>query len=132
MDQENISGEEMLELFAIKNSDGQYFRAKGYCGYGKTWVDELKKARIWTKIGVARAQVTFFAKNYPQYPAPKLLRLKVTEIEEVDEVDRVKQALNKAELAEARARERRNKSALERAQQDLERVQKKIKSLSSS
>jgi len=84
-----------MTLYAVRNKDGQYFRAKGYGGSGETWVDSLSRARIYPKPGPARAQVTFFANNYPQYGIPKLVELHVTEVVDVDETSRVQKSQNR-------------------------------------
>lgn len=47
-----------LNFYIVMNSDGQFFRAKGRGGYGQTWVEDPNKARIYAKIGPARAAIT--------------------------------------------------------------------------
>jgi len=84
-----------IKLYAVRNAEGQWFRRKGYGGYGKTWVDNFSAARIWNKIGHARAQVTYFAKHYPQYGIPELVELTVTGFEVLDETERVTKVLGK-------------------------------------
>ena len=40
--------EPLLKMYAVRNSDGLYFRARGYSGYGKMWVEDLKFAKnLW-------------------------------------------------------------------------------------
>jgi len=84
-----------IKLYAVRNAEGQWFRSKGYGGYGKTWVDEFRKARVYNAIGPARQQVTFFAKNYPEFGVPDLVELTVTSVTALDESDRVAKALGK-------------------------------------
>ncbi len=55
----------MPTLYLVRNKEGKYFRTKGYGGHGKSWVDGMETAKIYGKIGPARATVTFFATNYP-------------------------------------------------------------------
>ena len=83
-----------LVLYAVRNKDGWYFRAKGG-GLRGNWVDSLKKARIYSKPGPARAQVTFFANNYPKYGVPELVELRVTEVVTLNEDVRVKKSMNR-------------------------------------
>ena len=113
----------MLELYAIQNSDGQWFRAKGYGGGGKTWVDDLTKARIYPKISTARAQVTYFVKHHPEYPPPVLVRLVVTKVEVVDETERITKVLKDAKTTEAKSVVHRKKQQLEVAQRELQEAQ---------
>lgn len=82
----------LLIMYAVRNRDKKYFRAKGYGGTGDTWVDSLSKARIYPKVGPARAQVTFFANNYPKFGIPDLVALLVTDVVVVNEKERVKES----------------------------------------
>jgi hypothetical protein len=87
----------LLTLYAVQNKDGKWFRAKGYGGGGKTWVDELNGAKIYAKIGQARAQVTYFAKNHPSFGIPNLVALDVISARVlVDEIPRAKKAVDKS------------------------------------
>lgn len=38
------------------NITGKYFRAKGKDGYGKSWVDKIEDARIYTKLPQAKGR----------------------------------------------------------------------------
>jgi hypothetical protein len=49
-----------LEFFAVRSKTGQYFRAVGFGGGGKHWVDEIGDAKIYAKIGGAMGRVTYF------------------------------------------------------------------------
>jgi len=106
-----------LVLYAVRNSDGQYFRAKGYGGGGNTWVDDINKAKIYGKTGGARGTITWFANNHPKYPTPDLIKLTVTGIEVMDEKDRVAKAKQKKLLEEAN----RKKAQADREVKDAER-----------
>lgn len=118
-----------LAFYVVVNSDGQFFRRKGYRGgYGKTWVDDLLTARVYVRIGQARSIVTFFANHYKNYPPPSIVRLVISasEIQVIDEAERVKQArLRKEKLLQTRE-VRQRKSALERAKRDLEDAQRRL------
>jgi hypothetical protein len=105
--------EPLVVLYAVRNKDGQYFRAKGYGGSGDTWVDSLKKARIYSKPGPARAQVTFFANNYPKYGIPELVELRVTEV-----------VAFKEEIRVMKSQYRKEKEKAERAKRDAEQERK--------
>ena len=48
-----------LIMYAVRNRDGQYFRAKGYGGSGESWIEGLARARIYPRPGPARQVVTF-------------------------------------------------------------------------
>lgn len=112
-----------LQLYVIRNSDGQFYRAKGYGGYGQTWVDDVSKAKVYTKLGTARAQVSFFANSYPQYPAPDLLRLNIAGFEVMDETKRVQKVVAKKKRDLAEQEERRKRWELEDAKRRYEQAQ---------
>lgn len=73
-----------LELYVVRNQDGKFFRAKGINGSGESWVDDLKRARIYAKIGPARSCVTFFSKS-KSYDPPAILKLTIVGAEIVND-----------------------------------------------
>ena len=121
--------ENILELYAVRNKKGKWFHAKGYSGYGDTWVDDINKAKIYTKIGQARGRVSFFANNYPKYGTPDLIILKCTQMEVVDETERVLTQKKKKEIAKKKAEIRNKKYWSERYIQNIVETQKKLEEL---
>ena len=118
-----------LTFYVVINSDGQYFRRKGYGGGGNTWVDGLATARIYAKIGGARAIVTFFASN-PNYPPPKIVKLTVSAAEIIDETERIEKAKARKKK-EIETRELRQKKAgLVEAKRAYENAQQRYFKLS--
>ena len=91
---------ETLTVYVVKSKDGKYFRSKGYSGYGESWVDDIKKAKVYLKIGPARSQVTFWSGAYPEYGVPDIIELTVTGTRVLDEGLRVSKALKKKKLNE--------------------------------
>jgi len=136
---------EDLELYVVRNKEGKYFRSKGYGGYGSNWVDELKRARIYAKIGPARSQVSFWATNYPNYGTPEIVVLTVAATKVLQEDDRVKKAAirrqkekisnelywanQKLQEAESRVRHLVDQKALLKAKAEVEKLQTELKSL---
>jgi hypothetical protein len=116
----NESSNPLPVLYAVQNTDGQWFRRKGYGGYGKTWVSDFSNARIYTKIGPARGVITFFATHYKDHDAPKLVQLCVGEIKEIDETDRIKKSIRNKEISEAKREVRRRNQEMELAQKQLQ------------
>jgi hypothetical protein len=121
---------ETLEFYGVRNKEGKWFRAKGYGGYGETWVKELKKARIYNRIGPARATISYFANTYPKYGIPELILFKCTEMVVLDETERVLKQKNRKELAEKKREMTNQKWKLKEAQENLERAQKEFQALS--
>jgi hypothetical protein len=107
---------ETLEFYVVRSKDGKYLRSKGYGGYGRSWVDELKKAKVYTKKGPACAQVTWWATNYPDYGTPDLVPIIGTLGEPIDQTKRVLESRYKKEIAII-------KRELDSARQDFLRAQ---------
>jgi len=118
-----------LVLYAVRNSDGQYFRAKGYGGGGNTWVDDINKAKIYGSTGGARGTITWFANNFPSYPTPDLIKLTVTGIEVMDEKGRVEKAKQKKGEAELKRAKQRYDNELKEAERKLAEAQERVKQL---
>lgn len=93
---------ESLELYLVRNKEGKYLRAKGYNGYGECWVDDIKKAKIYTKKSTASSQITWWSGKYPQYGVPDLIPLITTLGEPIDQTKRVSDSLRKKKINEAK------------------------------
>ena len=118
--------EPLLILYAVQNRDGKFFRAKGYGGSGETWVDELKGARIYSRPGPARSQVTFFSSSYPSFGVPKLVELHVTAVVEKDETKRVQKSQDRKAIKEEERRVRHAQWEKEQAQRKLNEAQETL------
>lgn len=88
-----------LNFYAVRSKDGKWFRSKGYDYSGmnskKSWVDNIVDAKIYAKPGPAKAQVTFWATNYPQFGVPDLVQITVGKCIYLDQEDRVKKVQHK-------------------------------------
>lgn len=87
-----------LNFYAVRSQDGKWYRSKGYGGYGDSWVDDITKAKIYSKPGPAKAQVTFWAKNYPEYGVPYLVKITTGVCEYLDQTDRVTDTIQKLKI----------------------------------
>jgi hypothetical protein len=121
-----------LVLYAVRNSKGQFFRAKGYSGSGATWVDDINKAKIYGGTGGARGTITWFANHCPNYPTPELIKLTVTGMEVMDETARIKKAQERKLKAEQEREARNAKYELEQAQRKLDEAQARLNKLKSN
>lgn len=65
-----------MKVYIIRNKEGKYFRPIGRSGMGENWV-ELNSAKIYTKIGPAKGQCTWFFSNYPKFGCPELLEFDI-------------------------------------------------------
>jgi len=86
---------EQLELYVVKSKDGKYFRSRGAISSRFSWVDHLKEAKIYSKIGPARSQVTYWSSHYPEYGTPYIVILTIAEEKILDEDERVKNSIFK-------------------------------------
>ena len=123
---EAIDKVKQVAFYIVMNNDGQFFRRKGYGGYGKTWVDEPATARIYVKPGPARAVVTFFSNSYPEYPPPKILKIEVGTIEVIDEAERLAKSKERKIKAKATQELRTKQYELNRAQEELDRAKERL------
>lgn len=57
-----------MKLYVIQNSDGKYFRPVGTHGGSSQWHDSIEKAKFYTRLGPAQAQVTFYTNQKMQPP----------------------------------------------------------------
>ena len=84
-----------LSVYLVQNTEKKFFRAKGYAGSGLSWVDEPEKARIYAKIGQARSIVSYYAKHYPDFGIPVIIKLSFGKSEIIDEKERLLKVLEK-------------------------------------
>ena len=47
-----------MKLFVIQNNKGQFFKPSGMGGSSNRWRDKMEEAKIYTKIGPCKVQVT--------------------------------------------------------------------------
>lgn len=116
-----------LILYTVQNSEGHWFRRYG--GYGKTWVEDFSKARIYNRIGPARGIISFFANHYKDFPTPKLVELTIGKITVIDETERVVIQKQKKEIARERRSINAREQQLLRVQEDLYAAQERLKKL---
>ena len=113
-----------LTFYIVMNAEGLFFRAKGYGGYGETWVADVTKAKVYQKIGQARSRVSFFANTYPGYGVPSILELAVTGTKVLDESIRVAKAAKAKARAELKRKEdhlKWERDTIARKQADLDK-----------
>jgi hypothetical protein len=122
-----------VAFYVVQNSEGKYFRRKGYGGSGNSWVEEIEKARVWVTLAGARTVVGFFASRYPEYPVPQIIKLVVTQSIVIDETERIKtlqlkkkQKQEKAEILEAKRRFEQAEKDLKAAQTRYEKARKDV------
>jgi len=46
-----------ITLYAVCNEKCEWFRRKGYGGYGNSWTKKFSQARVYNRIGPARVYV---------------------------------------------------------------------------
>jgi len=113
-----------LQFYLVRSRDGKYLHRKGYGGYSDSWSKDILKARVYTKIGQARAQVTWWANAFPKYGVATIVRFEAKEAEVIDESKRVKQRNKKCEERELAAEKREAKRQLKAAEARLARAER--------
>lgn len=117
-----------MKIYVVRNSDGQYFRSKGFGGYGKTWVDKLESARLYTKLGQAKSRVTWFAREYPKFPAPSIVSWELDEKkpEVMDMAGYAEERIRAIEIAQAKQKRRDFEYRKERIQFQIDALNKEM------
>lgn len=118
-----------LIVYVVRSKDGKWFRAKGMYSSKASWVDDIVDARIYQKIGPARATVTFWANSYPQFGIPEIVILTCSKAVVLDETERVSQTIEKKKKARV-ARELANREwELRRAEREFKDAQERLNRL---
>jgi hypothetical protein len=108
-----------MELYLVRNKEGKYLRAKGYNGYGDSWVEDINKAKIYPRKGTALSQITWWGRKYPEYGVPDLIPLICTAGEPIDQTKRVSDSIRKKAINEAKRKLKWAKYQLDLAAIDL-------------
>ena len=117
-----------IEFFAVRSKDGKYFRSVGFSGRSN-WVDDIKKAKIYPKIGGARGCVTWFAKNYPEYGVPDIIKITANQAVVLNEAERVDRAIKKKEERELKRQKEQAKRKLKAAECEFEKASENLRNL---
>lgn len=117
-----------LIVYAIRNHEGKFLKARGFRGTG-TWVDDINKAKIYSKIGTPRSTITWIATHNETYPIPQLLKLTVTGVEVMDEKGRIEKMIQKKAEKTAKWKKDIAEIKLQQAQRDLDKAQETLNKL---
>lgn len=111
----------MITRYAVRNTEGQWLRTKGYGGYGSSWTDDQDKARLYAKLGQARARRTFFFSRWPEFGTPEIVKFECEPVI-IDDTVAAEKAKRKAATKKELAEVRRTERAMEIALADIERA----------
>lgn len=119
-----IKSKQTIEVFLIRNQEGKFFRAVGYSGYGPSWVDDISDAKVYLKSGPARSRCTWWARNYPDYGIPDIVRftIRYEEGEVLNEKDRVNKSIKRIENEKNQQEQRRLQHEIEKKQAELDKL----------
>jgi hypothetical protein len=115
-----------VRIYAVRNKKGQWFRRKGYGGYGESWVDDFKQARLYTKPGPARAVAGYFFNSGPQYGCPDIVVFDLRFAEAIDEGKARAEKARKQAEAETKRRLLREKAEKERKEKEEKELYAKL------
>jgi hypothetical protein len=116
-------------FYLVRNKEGKFFRSKGWGGYGDTWVEDPKRARVYQKISQARSRVSFFANNYPEYGVPDLVAISASQGIVLDESKRVEKAKKSAVLKASKQAKCRAEQEKKYSEADLARARARLAAL---
>jgi len=119
----------LLELYAIRNSEGKWFAGRASGKYKLCWNDELSKSKIYPKKGTARTQITWMANNFKNEEIAKLVTLEVTNFKSIIETERVKKSQNNKQKNEIEHKKRHAIWRREAAEEEIKRAQKELTKL---
>lgn len=93
-----------MKLYVVQNSEGKFFRPRGYGGYGDQWQVSLEKAKFYPKIGTAKSQCTFWYNFNPKFGCPKVLEFEfdVASAKLIDVFEQVQVSVNKKAAKQAK------------------------------
>jgi hypothetical protein len=117
-----------MKLYVVCNSEGKFFRSKGYNGYGDSWVSELEKAKFYSKFGQAQSRCTFWYGAYPKYGCPVILEFTIQPEQAIQHrmIDIAQASIDK-KIKKKQKRENDRKAYY--ALQDLHKAKQLIKTL---
>jgi hypothetical protein len=129
MAKKKVEDDGILKMYAVRNKEGKWFRRKGYGGYGSTWTDDLKLARIYGKTGGPRGVISWFANTYPEYGVPDLVIFKMSDMEVVDESERVQKQARRKELAAIKSKQRLEQRKIDELERRKRKTDKELADL---
>ena len=118
----------LATFYAVRHPDGkQYYRTRLH-NQAAGWKPNLEDARLWTKLGTARSNIT--ALSRPGF-VPDLVEFVVTEVRVVDQKERVAKAKAERDRKEAERVAAEKKWRLEQAERELAAAQRRVEKLRS-
>lgn len=115
-----------LNFYLVRNKEGNWFRSKGYGGFGSSWTDNVRSARAYARPGPAKAVSTWFARNHPSYGVPDVVRFEAHLAEVIDSAADFKKRENAREQRKRLEEARAAKRALEDAQRQVEQANRRL------
>jgi hypothetical protein len=115
-----------ITLYAVRNREGRWFRSKGYGGYGDTWVADVEKAKLYTRIGQARGRVSFFASKWPEHGVPEIVVFTATPTGVLNETGRIEKVTRQKARQEAKRAVRVKQAEIERATRDKQDAEARL------
>jgi hypothetical protein len=120
----------LATLYAIR-CVGRFYHTYSRAG-GKSWVDKLEDAKVWTRRGPAQGMITklstkVFHKGPGPAPALELVELIVTDVRVIDQAARLAEVQAKKERDEAYQRAERSQQELAEAQRNFDRATARLR-----
>lgn len=117
-----------MKIYVVQNSEGKFFRPRGYGGGGKQWQDTLEKAKFYTKLGTAKTQCTTWFNINPKFGCPHVLEFNLDQANAV-KIDMLEQATVSAKKKAEKEAQRQAEYKLYHQLQDMSKVKEIMKTL---
>lgn len=75
----------LMKFYVVQSHDGMFFRTRGFNAYmnesrhSTSWVNDISQAKIYTRPGPAKAQVTWWTKHHKKYAPYEVIECLVTD-----------------------------------------------------
>ena len=117
-----------MKLYVVQNSEGKYFRPRGYGGYGDQWRDSLEKAKFYPKLGTARTQCTVWYGLNPKLGCPVVLEFDLDPTKAIV-LSQLDNAIKSVEKKKVKETERKRRDDAYRALHNQSKVKELLKTL---
>jgi hypothetical protein len=119
----------MFKLYAVQSQDGKWFRSKGYGGHGSSWVSDINKAKLYSKLQQAKGRVTWWYNNYPEFGVPQIVVFEAKQTEIIIDEERQKKIQHERKLAAKKHAVQKHKRMIKDATERLKKAQKDLEGL---
>ncbi len=123
-----------MTIYVVRNREGLFFHPQqGFGGCGGTWVPEFERARLYSKLGMAKRQVTLWFGHRPELGCPTILAWDLNDAwaRVIDLEADTKAKVEKTKAADLKRERERNAHLAKCYTEERDKLTKRIEELSS-